>query len=130
MANPFLALGGIAVGIATAAFGILLVPGWVASVQDTSAINDLRMISEAQAASVALNGEYAGKLSALQNGDLGLSFTVTRNRVKHLSVRGDRWCGVVLSDSGRYFAASDTRSEAFGARTLGLAIARGCGAAG
>lgn len=28
MANPFLVLGGIAVGIITATFGILQVPGW------------------------------------------------------------------------------------------------------
>lgn len=56
MANPFLVLGGIAVGIITAAFGILQVPGWVASAQDASAINDVAQVSILQSASLSQTG--------------------------------------------------------------------------
>lgn len=127
MANPFLVLGGIAVGIITAAFGILQVPGWVAQAQDASAINDLSMISAAQAASASLTGEYAADLGALQDGGLGLSFTVPGGRVQHFSADGDGWCSVALSDSGRYFGVSSADPAAVGAGSLDAAISAVCG---
>src|SRR5690606_11148725 len=59
MANPFLVIGGIAVGVATAAFGILSVPGWISAAQDAAAINDMSNIRIAQAKLLSQNGEYA-----------------------------------------------------------------------
>ncbi|WP_431796562.1 hypothetical protein [Microbacterium enclense] len=44
MANPFLVLGGIAVGIVAATFGILQVPGWIGTAQDVAAVNDLAQV--------------------------------------------------------------------------------------
>ena len=63
MANPFLVLGGIAVGIITATFGVLSVPGWVESAQDAAAVNDLSNLRAAQAKHAAETGSYASDLA-------------------------------------------------------------------
>ena len=76
MANPFLVLGGIAVGIITATFGVLAVPGWVASAQDASAKNDISQISIGQAASLSTTG-YVKDTVANINGDGKVGVTVT-----------------------------------------------------
>ncbi len=56
MANPFLVLGGIAISVITAAFGVLSVPGWVNSAHNASAQNDVGTISLAEAAAVTTVG--------------------------------------------------------------------------
>lgn len=68
MANPFLVLGGIAVGVVTATFGILQVPGWVASAQDASAINDLSNIVNAQAIHQSSAGMFSASFEVLSSG--------------------------------------------------------------
>lgn len=65
MANPFLVLGGIAVGVVTAAFGVLQVPGWVASAQDAAAINDLANIRDSQAVLRSTNGTFTADFPTL-----------------------------------------------------------------
>lgn len=119
MANPFLVLGGIAVGIVVATFGVLQVPGWVASAQDAAAINDLSVIRDAQAAEASNKGRYAPSLTDLSVASNGATFTLSsEDRIELLTVDDtqSRWCGVAKSDSGRYFASSnegvDTRSYA------------------
>ena len=110
MANPFLVLGGIAVGIVTAAFGVLQVPGWVASAQDASAINDLSIIRDAQAAEASSDGKYAPTLEALAASDNGTTFVLSsEDRIELLTVDAQRskWCGVAQSESGRYVAGSN-----------------------
>lgn len=112
MANPFLVLGGIAVGIVTAAFGVLQVPGWVGSAQDAAAISDLSNVRVAQAASAAEKGHFASSLAALNSGDFGAEITLSGG-VSLVGMAGDAagWCASVQSASGNYFAASDRSSQ-------------------
>lgn len=113
MANPFLVLGGIAVGVVTAAFGVLQVPGWVASAQDASAINDLSIIADTQAVSGAADGTYAATLDDLAAKATGTSFTLDnpQNLLRMDVGDGTTWCAIVASESGQFFAGS---SEAAG----------------
>ncbi|SDH56058.1 hypothetical protein [Microbacterium sp. 77mftsu3.1] len=105
MANPFLVLGGIAVGIITAAFGVLAVPGWVAAAQDASATNDLASIALAQSAAASSRGSYT-LLTELRTGwadgkDAGTRVT-TASPAVHVAAnaKGDKWAAVAISDSG------------------------------
>lgn len=126
MANPFLVLGGIAVGIVTATFGVLQVPGWVASAQDAAAVNDLASIASAQAASASIEGKYAGTLEALQTDELGMKFDLSGGvTLSHLQVTPDNngWCAIVQSGSGKYFAASEAVKIGEAAATPALAAA-------
>lgn len=65
MANPFLVLGGIAVGVVTAAFGVLQVSGWVDSAHDASAINDLANLREAQSLYMSTKGVFSSDFDVL-----------------------------------------------------------------
>ena len=136
MANPFLVLGGIAVGIVTAGFGILQVPGWVASAHDAAAINDLANINAAQAVHLATAGTFSANITALSSGgDItaslgsggggfagtvpattpakkgsGTAFEMSSGvTLSHLNINGagDAFCAVVESASGNFFAASE-----------------------
>lgn len=136
MANPFLVLGGIAVGVVVATFGVLQVPGWVASAQDAAAINDLSNLNQAQAAFQASGGTFTADITALSGnaeaGGLDLSAPVTTLamsdlplatakdggatfrlstgvELKHLDTNGEgsAYCAVVQSATGRYFASSE-----------------------
>lgn len=111
MANPFLVLGGIAVGIVTAGFGILQVPGWVASAQDASAKNDIAQVSILQSASLSQTGYAQSDLAdAAAIKDLGVDVStqatgdeivmVTSTDKKHYSV-------VIESESGKAFSRVD-----------------------
>lgn len=133
MANPFLVLGGIAVGLVTATFGILQVPGWVASAQDAAAINDLSNLNQAQAIHRSTGGTFSADITTLSGGveaspldlsapvttlampaaganDTGTSFHLSNGvTLKHLDINeiGDAYCAVVESASGRFFAGSE-----------------------
>lgn len=135
MANPFLVLGGIAVGIVTAGFGILQVPGWVASAHDAAAVNDLANINAAQAVHLATAGTFSANITTLSSGgDItaslgsgggglagivpaaagkkgsGTAFELSSGvTLEHLGINGegDAFCAVVESASGNYFAASE-----------------------
>ncbi len=56
MANPFLVLGGVVLGIVTAGFGIAQVPGWIGAAQDGAAQNDIDQVKMAQASSITQTG--------------------------------------------------------------------------
>lgn len=103
MANPFLVLGGIAVGIITAAAGVLAVPGWVASAQDASAVHDLDQVKNAQAAA-STGGSFVTdkELAALPGLSLTRSAGVATCTTR--SEDGKEWAAVSKSPSGRYFA--------------------------
>lgn len=110
MANPFLVLGGIAVGIITAGFGILQVPGWVASAQDASAQNDIAQVSILQSASLSKLGVVQADIentvdAANQPVDLGVIAT-TDNEPK-VAVNGKSYAVVVESKSGKAFLRVD-----------------------
>lgn len=130
MANPFLVLGGIAVGVITATFGILQVPGWVASAQDAAAKNDLANIRIAEAAIASATGSYTGSLIVLADGGNGTMFALSGGvELTGLSGGQDAWCGTVKSASGRHFAASsNTASFGEGASPEEAATDAGCAA--
>jgi hypothetical protein len=108
MANPFLVLGGIAVGIVTAGFGILQVPGWIASAQDASATNDIAQVSIGQSAALSIQG-FAKDSVAQINSDAELGVQVTTDRNVGIDVSEDRkhYVVVVESQSGQFFGRLD-----------------------
>ena len=109
MANPFLVLGGIAVGVVTAAFGVLQVPGWVSSAQDAAAVNDLSHIRESQSVQLASHSTFTPDLNALTNGSAGTEFSLDGATLTHFGVSddGDAFCATIRSDSGLFFATSE-----------------------
>ncbi|SDH49577.1 hypothetical protein [Microbacterium sp. 77mftsu3.1] len=110
MANPFLVLGGIAVGIITAAFGVLAVPGWVASAQDASVANDIAQVGIAQAAHLSANGKAATSVTGLNGAGVQVTLGTDRVNVAADST-GKHWLAVARSDSGRYFARESDRAR-------------------
>ena len=67
MANPFLVLGGVAVGVITAGIGVLAVPGWINGSQDSAAHNDLAQVAAAQSVALTESGQFQPSLAALNN---------------------------------------------------------------
>jgi len=111
MANPYLVIGGIAVGIATAGFGILQVPGWIDSAKDASAQNDISQVAIAQAAALSVKGEAMPSVAAI-NGDDAIGVKVTTeadaaNVVIVVGADGKSNGVAVLSDSGTAFARTN-----------------------
>ena len=114
MANPFLVLGGIAVGIITATFGVLAVPGWVASAQDASAKNDISQISIGQAASLSTTGKVQTSVANINlDAKVGVTVTTQAAPTKIFIDTNSETTGanqnkdylvVVRSESGKYFA--------------------------
>lgn len=112
MANPFLVLGGIAVGVVVAAFGVLQIPGWVQSAKDAAAVNDLGSVAASEAASLSLGLKYLSGTELVGAADkLGTNFTVS-DGVQLCITRNDdasAYAAVARSSSGAYFArTSDT----------------------
>ncbi|SDH51021.1 hypothetical protein [Microbacterium sp. 77mftsu3.1] len=116
MANPFLVLGGIAVGIITAAFGVLAVPGWVASAQDASAKNDIAQVTIGQAASLSATGFVKSAVQAPAgasptvladtiNGDAAVGVSVTTGKTASIFRSTDKknYIVIVESDSNKAF---------------------------
>ncbi|SDH47028.1 hypothetical protein [Microbacterium sp. 77mftsu3.1] len=124
MANPFLVLGGIAVGIITAAFGVIAVPGWVASAQDASATNDVSQVSLVQAALSAESGRYAASITALETAP---ATRVTVASAQNIATATDRTgkhsITVARSDSGRYFARLSGKAAIATGATAEAAVA-------
>jgi len=115
LANPFLVLGGIAIAVVTAAFGVLAVPGWVISAQDSSAINDLSSTAGAQETALSVKGTYLpGADLAASFDELGVGFTLS-DGVKlcaTVSPGGSGYAAVALSPSGAFFARTSENTEA------------------
>lgn len=118
MANPFLVLGGIAVGIITAAFGILQVPGWVASAQDASAINDVAQVSILQSASLSQTGFAQESMADAEANEAKLGVKVSTQAEPTILLGADRDSAktgtqaknhavVVKSESGKSFLRVD-----------------------
>lgn len=117
MANPFLVLGGIAVGVVTAAFGILQVPGWVSSAQDASAKNDISQVSILQSASLSQVGIAQTSIDPSQavdnkgaKVDLGVDVSTGASDSQiELTRTADKkhYAVVVESESGKAFSRVD-----------------------
>lgn len=132
MANAFLVLGGIAVGIVTATFGILQVPGWVAAAQDAAAINDLSGIRAVQATAVSETGKYIVDAWDLTAGSNGAKLTMSSGgELVSLRTIQDDWCTTVRSGSGSYIAVSNDQAASGSGQDERTALdAAGCSIAG
>jgi hypothetical protein len=109
MANPFLVLGGIAIGIITAAFGVLAVPGWVASAQDASATNDISQVTIGQAASLSTTGQAKATVAAINSdAKVGVKITTDNEPTITVSADGKHYAVVVVSKSGKAFFRVDS----------------------
>lgn len=107
MANPFLVLGGIAVGIIAAGFGILQVPGWVASAQDAAAVNDLSSAAITEAALASTSGNYhPSSVLADKAAEAGVNFSLSNGVTLCVttSANGKDYAAVARSASGSFFA--------------------------
>jgi hypothetical protein len=112
MANPYLVLGGIAVGIVTAGFGILQVPGWISEAHDAAVTNDLSNVREIQSAAAAQSGGYLPTLDPTAVTKLGMTTgTSASTRSLDMTATSDAWCAVALSESGKYIAVSSTQTS-------------------
>jgi hypothetical protein len=109
MANPFLVLGGIAVGIVTAGFGILQVPGWIASAQDASAKNDIAQVSIGQAAALSIEGFAKESVTEINAAEDTLGVQITTDRTVNIETSDDKkhYSAVVESESGKAFFRID-----------------------
>ena len=107
MANPFLTLGGIAVGVAMAALGIVQVPGWIASAQHAAAVNDIQHVKTAQAsAELAGYGYQSGSELPVYAERAGLTVVASSGVTVCVTVSADRgaYAAVAISETGRYVA--------------------------
>lgn len=110
MANPFIVIGGVAVGVITAAFALLQVPGWVAGAHDASAKNDLAIVGIALENAYTVTDTYPTDLGALGSGQYGVNFVLGTDDVM-VAASGARWCATARSESGAYFAASNRAGD-------------------
>jgi hypothetical protein len=122
LANPFLVLGGIAIGIITAGFGVLAVPGWVASAQDAGAQNDLSNAVAAQSASVSQTGKAATTLDALKSNN-GLRFEESSGVRLQTYANGANWGVLAFSPSGAVFAKVSGYGDVFRGANLDALLA-------
>ncbi|EPD84293.1 MULTISPECIES: hypothetical protein [Microbacterium] len=109
MANPFLVLGGVAVGVVTAGIGVLQVPGWIDAANDSAVMSDLTQVSLAQESASTSAGKYV-ELAALESGSVestALGVKLQRSSGVPLfavsNVGGDRWAAIGRSKSGYVF---------------------------
>jgi hypothetical protein len=121
-------LGGIAVGIAAATFGVLAVPGWVSSAQDAAAVRDLSQIREAQTIASDVYGAYVDSLEDFTGEEWGSEVSLSSGvTLIDLDAFPNSWCATVKSESGTYFAtSSDTVDIASGESEYAEAIGETC----
>lgn len=114
MANPWLVIGGVVLGVVTAGFGVAQIPGWVESGQDGGARNDLAQISIGEEAALTISGGYtdrAGLLAGTATDGAGASVKtgvkvqLSEGPITAVAVSADesRWAAVTVSQSGRTF---------------------------
>jgi hypothetical protein len=118
MANPFLVLGGVVLGVVTAGIGILQVPGWIDSANDSAVVSDLGQIALAQEAALTMVGERATtldqlKAGAIGNENFGIKVQLSDGPLTSITVDGDRWVAVSLSKSGHVFIRTSDSPKAF-----------------
>ncbi|EPD84224.1 MULTISPECIES: hypothetical protein [Microbacterium] len=132
MANPFLVLGGVAVGVVTAGIGVLQVPGWIDSANDSAATNDLAQISLSEEAANTQVGRYIPQANLI-SGEYGTPAVKTGVKIQQssgvvsavaLNAAGDRWAAITVSKSGNVFVrTSDSTTVIKSTSKLSAAIA-------
>ena len=123
MTNPFLVLGGVAVGIITAGIGVLAVPGWVNSANDSAAITDLNSVAGAQSARTTVDGRYASTLDTLTtSSDVRVMKSDGTRLYAASNPDGSEWLGISRSKSGTYFARLSASTSVGKGTTLEAAV--------
>ena len=127
MANPFLVIGGIATGLVVAAFGAIMVPGWVASAQDAAAIKDLGSIRHAQSVAKDVEGGYIATIDGLKAGEWGVDLKLSGGvTLDSLTATDNSWCAAVKSATGKYFAAANNQLTPVSGATVDEVVTAGC----
>lgn len=121
MANPFLVLGGVVLGIVTAGFGIAQVPGWIGAAQDGAAQNDVDQVKMAQASSITLTGRPLASISALNTAATGVTIQQSTGVKVGISINNSDYVVVTQSASGKYFASINGGKIGSGT-TIALAV--------
>lgn len=119
MANPFLVLGGVAVGVITAGIGALQVPGWVNSANDSAAISDLSQVALAQESAATHTGRYTNLTSLASGNAGGVQFGVRMQPsegVRMVAVNdadANRWVTIAFSKSGYAFVRTSESTTVY-----------------
>ena len=121
MANPFLVLGGVVLGIVTAGFGIAQVPGWIASAQDGAAQNDIDQVKMSEASSITQSGNALASISALNTAGTGVTIQQSTGVKVGISINNSDYVVVTQSASGKYFASINGGKIGSGT-TIALAV--------
>lgn len=128
MANPFLVLGGVAVGVVTAGIGIMQVPGWIDSANDSAARSDLSQIAIGQEAAYTVAANYT-TLDNLKEGttednsgdpvSTGVEIQTSAGVINDVAVNdvADEWAAVSVSSSGHVFVRTSESAEVLTADT-------------
>ncbi|MAL05485.1 MAG: hypothetical protein CMH36_01415 [Microbacterium sp.] len=129
MANPFLVLGGVVLGIVTAGFGIAQVPGWIASAQDGAAQNDIDQVKMSEASSITQSGNALASISALNTAGTGVTIQQSGGVKVGISVGtgagASNYVVVTQSASGKYFASINGGAIGSGASITAAVTAAG-----
>lgn len=123
MANPFLVLGGVAVGVITAGIGVLQVPGWIDSANDSAVRNDLSQVALASEAAYTMVGEYVA-YADLKDGEVTQAGETVKTGVKiqessgvkvgHVvNAEGDAWGAIGVSKSGHVFVRTSDSTAVY-----------------
>ncbi|MBN9214839.1 MAG: hypothetical protein J0J04_08615 [Microbacterium sp.] len=119
MANPFLVLGGVAVGVITAGIGVLQVPGWIDSANDSAVTNDLSQVALSEEAAVTVVGSYVSEddlLSGEANGEkTGVKFQPSSGVVTEIALNTteDAWAAIGVSKSGHVFVRTSDATTTY-----------------
>jgi hypothetical protein len=127
VANPYITIGAVAVGIVAAAFGVFAVPGWITSAQDAAAMKDLGNIRTAQANEYTLHERYGVDLASFGDGEWGVEVDMSDGvTLAGISASDDDWCASTKSQSGTYFAVTGDNTD-FGRGATAAAALRDAG---
>lgn len=119
MANPFLVLGGVAVGVITAGIGVLQVPGWIDSANDSAATQDLSQVALSQEAAATVLGEYqidTVLLSGKSGNEItGVKFQPSAGVVTEIITfdNAEQWAAVSVSKSGNVFVRTSDSTKVY-----------------
>ena len=118
MANPFLVLGGVAVGVVTAGIGVMQVPGWIDSANDSAQV----AIGEEAAYTVSANyTDLDGLIDGTSQDNAGTEIaTGVEIQVSSgvelavaLDATSDEWAAIGESKSGHLFVRTSEGADVF-----------------
>ena len=124
MANPFLVLGGVAVGVVTAGIGVMQVPGWIDSANDSAVRNDLSQVAIGEEAAYTVSANYTdldGLIDGTSQDNAGTEIaTGVEIQVSSgvelavaLDATSDEWAAIGESKSGHLFVRTSEGADVF-----------------